>query len=184
MPTRVTRDGDRWSNADDDPVEIQDADPSWPARFEAEAAVIRAALGNRLTYAVHHVGSTAVPGLAAKPIIDIVLEVADNACWPSLIPPLQGLGYVYWDANPDRSKMFFVKGMPPFGTGRTHHIHVHAPDAVGPALRFRDFLITHPEEAARYESLKRELAATFPKDRERYTKAKSQFVRSVIGSSD
>ncbi len=181
MSTRVTHDGERWSNADqDDPVEIHPPDPSWPARFEAEAAAIRSVLGERFTYAVHHVGSTAVPGLAAKPIIDIVLEVADRACWASLVEPFQGLGYVYWDTNPDTSKMFFVKGKPPFGTGRTHHLHVHTPDAVADILRFRDHLIAHPEEAARYEALKRELAARFPKDRDGYTKAKREFVHAVL----
>ena len=64
-----------------------------------------------------------MPGLAAKPIIDIVLEVPDRAAWPSLIEPLQRLAYVHWAENPDTTKMFFVKGMPPFGTGRTHHVH-------------------------------------------------------------
>ena len=180
MTAKVTHDGERWSNAADDQIELSPSDASWPARFTAEAAAIRAALGDRFAYDVHHIGSTAVPGLAAKPIIDIVLEVADREVWPSLVEPLHRLGYVYWAENPDATKMFFVKGMPPFGTGRTHHIHVHTPDAVEPVLRFRDYLTAHPEEARRYEELKRELAAKFQLDRDRYTKAKESFVREVL----
>jgi GrpB-like predicted nucleotidyltransferase (UPF0157 family) len=76
--------------------------------------------------------------------------------------------------------MFFVKGMPPFGTRRTHHIHVHTPDAVAPVVRFRDHLIAHPQDATRYAALKRELAARHPADRDAYTKAKTEFVRDVL----
>ncbi|MBZ5537557.1 MAG: GrpB family protein [Acidobacteriia bacterium] len=163
-----------------DTIAITPADQSWPAQFDAEAAAIQSELGQAFVYAIHHVGSTAVPGLAAKPIIDIVLEVADRECWSLLIEPLQRIGYVYWDQNPDEGEMFFVKGMPPFGTGRTHHIHVLAPDAIGSQLRFRDYLIAHPDEAARYERLKRELAVRLTNDRDGYTKAKSEFVEHVL----
>jgi GrpB-like predicted nucleotidyltransferase (UPF0157 family) len=176
----LTHDGTRWSNAEHDRVEIVPYDPDWSARFAAEAAAIRAALGEGFAYALHHVGSTAVPGLAAKPIVDIVLEVADRDRWPSLVPPLAGLGYVWWAENPDTSKMFFVKGMPPFGARRTHHIHVHGPDAIGDVLRFRDHLVAHPEDAARYAALKRDLAARHPTDRDAYTNAKAEFVHDVL----
>ena len=180
MTAHVTHDGTRWSNAAADVVRIEPSDPSWPSRFAAEAALIRAALGDGFVYVVHHVGSTAVPGLAAKPIIDIVLEVPDRDVWPALIEPLQRLEYVHWAENPDRTKMFFVKGMPPFGTGRTHHVHVHTSDAVAPIVGFRDYLVAHPEEAERYERLKRDLATRFPTDREGYTKAKEEFVREAL----
>jgi len=180
MTATVTHDGERWSNADDDAIEIVPNDASWPARFMAEAAAIRSALGNGLVYSLHHVGSTAVPGLAAKPIIDIILEVPDRDSWPSLIGPLQRLGYVYWAENPDKTKMFLVKGMPPFGTGRTHHIHVHTPDAVEPVIRFRDHLRANPDDARRYGALKRELAAKFATDREGYTSGKDRFVQDVL----
>jgi GrpB-like predicted nucleotidyltransferase (UPF0157 family) len=76
--------------------------------------------------------------------------------------------------------MFFVQGMPPFGTGRTHHVHVHTPDAVAPLLRFRDHLIAHPDDARRYGDLKRRLAVEFPTDREAYTNAKTAFVREAL----
>jgi len=179
-PAGVTRDGTRWSNAEQDRVEIEPYDPAWPACFEAEAAAIRAALGDGFAYEIFHIGSTAVPSLAAKPIIDIILAVPDRERWPSLILPLAGLGFVYWAENPDTSKMFFVKGMPPFGIRRTHHIHVHTPEAVAPLVRFRDHLIAHPEDTARYAALKRDLAARYPTDRDAYTKAKTEFVRDVL----
>jgi GrpB-like predicted nucleotidyltransferase (UPF0157 family) len=178
--SEVTHDGTRWSNAEEDRVEIVPYDPSWPVRFESEATAIRAALGDGFAYTVLHVGSTAVPSLAAKPIIDILLEVADRTRWPSLVAPLAGLGFVYWAENPDTRKMFFVKGMPPFGAGRTHHVHVHTPDATAALIRFRDHLRTHPEDAARYAALKRELAMRHPTDRDAYTQAKAAFVHAVL----
>ena len=96
------------------------------------------------------------------------------------VGPLQRLGYVYWAENPDKTKMFLVKGMPPFGTGRTHHIHVHTPDAVEPVIRFRDHLRANPDDARHYEALKRELAAKFATDREGYTSGKDRFVQDVL----
>jgi GrpB-like predicted nucleotidyltransferase (UPF0157 family) len=177
---RITHDGTRWSNAAEDPIEIVAYDPAWPARFEAEATAIRAALGGDFPYAIEHVGSTAVPGLAAKPIIDIVLIVPERERWPALITPLARLGYVYWDGNPDTTKMFFVKGMPPFGTGRTHHVHVHLPDALERLVRFRDLLRADAAEAARYAELKRALASEHRTDRDAYTKAKAAFVAAAL----
>jgi GrpB-like predicted nucleotidyltransferase (UPF0157 family) len=183
MTNKVTHEGGRWSNLDNDIVEIWPPDASWPVRFAEEANAIRSALGERFAYSIHHVGSTAVPGLAAKPIVDIILEVPNRDSWAMLIGPLQQIGYTYWYENPDKNKMFFVKGMPPFGTGRTHHIHVQIPDSVEPVLRFRDYLIGHPEEAKRYDDLKRQLATKFARDREGYTRAKDGFVQEVLRKS-
>jgi GrpB-like predicted nucleotidyltransferase (UPF0157 family) len=178
--TRITHDGTRWSNAAEDPIEIAAYDPTWPARFEAEAAAIRGALGNAFPHAIEHVGSTAVPGLAAKPIIDIVLIVPERERWPALVALLARLGYVFWDGNPDPTKMFFVKGMPPFGGGRTHHVHVQTAEAAAPTIRFRDLLRADPAEAARYGDLKRELAVAFRTDRDAYTRAKTAYVLEVL----
>ena len=180
MSLQVTHDGQRWSNAESDRIELCPYNPSWPVRFAEEAAAIQSVLMNGFPYILEHVGSTAIPGLVAKPIIDIVLLVPDRERWPSLIEPLQRLGYVYWAENPDKSKMFFVKGMPPFGAGRTHHVHVHIPANARAKVCFRDYLIEHPEEAMRYAALKRELAARFPTDRDAYTQGKAEFVREVL----
>ena len=172
------------NNAAQDTIELSEPDPCWPELFACEAEALRAALGQSCRYTIHHVGSTAVPGLAAKPIIDIILEVPDRQSWPTLIAPLLQLGYVHWEDNPDTSTMFFVKGMPPFGSGRTHHIHVHTPNATQPVLRFRDYLIAHPTEAARYEALKRELARKYPQDREAFTTAKTTYIQHVLRKAE
>jgi len=184
MSLQVTYDGQRWSNAESDRIEICSYSPSWPARFAEEAAAIHRVLGDGFSYSLEHVGSTAVPGLVAKPIIDIVIIVPDRERWLFLIEPLQRLGYVYWADNPDKSKMFFVKGMSPFGTGRTHHVHVHTPADARATLCFRDYLVGHPEEAVRYAALKRELAARFPTDRDAYTQSKAEFVREMLQKAE
>jgi GrpB-like predicted nucleotidyltransferase (UPF0157 family) len=150
----VTRDGQGWSNADQDRVELVDYDPHWPALFEAEAIRIRAALSRILPFQLEHFGSTTIPGLAAKPIIDIMLIATEQSYWTRLIEPAQGLGYVFWAENPRQDRMFFVKGMPPFGERRTHHLHVRTPSDAETALLFRDHLRHYPTDLARYASLK------------------------------
>ncbi|MFI5325812.1 MAG: GrpB family protein [Candidatus Rokuibacteriota bacterium] len=176
----VTHDGKRWSNADQDRVEdLLAYDPTWPAQYDAEARAIRAALTGDADFELVHFGSTAIPGLAAKPIIDIMLISADQSGWPALIEPIEGLGYVFWAENPRRDRLFFVKGMPPFGTQRTHHVHVRTPEDARVALVFRDYLRHHPEEAARYAELKRELAARYPIDRDAYTEGKARYVDNI-----
>ena len=176
----VTHDGQGWSNADQDRVELVDYDPRWPALFKAEARRIRAALSSILTFTLEHFGSTAIPGLAAKPIIDVMLISTDQAHWTRLIEPIHGLGYVFWAENPRQDRMFFVKGMPPFGERRTHHIHVRTPSDAETALLFRDHLRRHPEDLARYATLKRDLATRHTTDRDAYTEGKSQFVDEIV----
>lgn len=176
----VTHDGKGWSNAEQDRVELVTYDPRWPAQYEAEASAIQAALDGLADFELAHFGSTAIPGLAAKPIIDIMLVSADRASWPALVEPIKGLGYVFWEDNPDRDRLFFVKGMPPFGTGRTHHLHVRTPEDARAALLFREYLRQHPDEAARYGALKRELAARYPTDRDAYTEGKGRYVDDIV----
>jgi GrpB-like predicted nucleotidyltransferase (UPF0157 family) len=135
-----------------------------------------------LVFGLEHFGSTAIPGLAAKPIIDILIAVRSLAdARATFVSALRKLDYVYWADNPKRDRMFFVKGMPPFGSGRSHHVHVTEPDGeLWRRLAFRDYLRVHPEEAAIYEQLKRRLAAEHPTDREAYTDAKSAYVEAVM----
>ena len=179
----MTHDGQRWSNAAEDRVALGAYDPRWPALFEAEAERLRIALAGTVDFRLDHFGSTAIPGLAAKPIIDIMVTVADQAAWPRLIEPIKGLGYVFWADNPRRDRMFFVKGMPPFGTGRTHHVHVRTPADAHAAILFRDYLRRHPEEASRYAALKRELAERHSTDRDAYTDGKAGFVEDILAES-
>jgi GrpB-like predicted nucleotidyltransferase (UPF0157 family) len=113
-----------------DEIEIIEYDPRWPALFAEEAALLRAALDPDLVVGLEHFGSTAIPGLAAKPIIDILVAVRSLAeARRSAIEPLQRLGYVFWTENPKADRMFFVKGMSPFGERWTHHVHFTEPTA-------------------------------------------------------
>ena len=163
-------------------VAVEPADPKWPALYVKEVEAIRASLGPdgpRLQF--EHVGSTAVPGLAAKPIIDLLLIPTDGT-WPreTIRAALATLNYVFWENNPDPHHLFFVKGMPPFGTRRTHHVHVRPPVSAAPILAFRDRLRARPDVAHAYEALKRELANHFPTDREAYTRGKDRFVACAL----
>jgi GrpB-like predicted nucleotidyltransferase (UPF0157 family) len=176
----VTHDGKRWSNADQGRVELVAYDPSWPSRYETEARAIRAAHAGLTPFDLVHFGSTAIPGRAANPIIAIMLVSGDPSAWPALIEPLERLGYVFWADNPRRDRLFFVKGMPPFGTQRTHHVHVRAPADASTALVFCEYLRRHPGEAARYAALKRELTARHATDRDTYTEGKARYADDIV----
>jgi GrpB-like predicted nucleotidyltransferase (UPF0157 family)/GNAT superfamily N-acetyltransferase len=162
------------------PVFLVPYDESWPAEFETERAAIGAAVGERIL-AVEHFGSTAIAGMMAKPIIDIMVLVADITVAPSLFDPLELLGYHYFphDEEVTPERRWFCK---PSRVHRTHHLHVV--EANSPrqrdSLAFRDFLRGHPSDADRYLSLKRELAARFPDDREAYTGGKAEFIRGIL----
>jgi len=165
-----------------DHVEIVPYDPVWATLFIVEAERLRTALDPGQVLGIEHFGSTAVPGLAAKPIIDILIAVRSLAlAKTTMVQPIVALGYVYWADNPKTDRMFFVKGMPPYGERRTHHVHITEPDGEmwRRRLAFRDYLRADPGEARRYEALKRDLAARFPTDRERYTDAKTEYVEAA-----
>jgi GrpB-like predicted nucleotidyltransferase (UPF0157 family) len=165
-----------------DEVEVVNYDPRWPALFEEEAKRLRAVLDPSLILGLEHFGSTAVRGLSAKPIIDILIAVRSlTQAQASFVEALQNLDYVYWAENPRQDRMFFVKGMPPFGSRRSHHVHVTEPDGeMWQRLAFRDYLRAHPEEAQTYQRLKKRLAAEHRADREAYTDAKSAYIESVM----
>ncbi|CAN7234103.1 GrpB family protein [Pseudomonas sp. TUM22785] len=175
-----TFDGTRWSNADSDRIEVVDPNPEWPQRYREEAAAISDALGIR-GLRLEHYGSTSVPGLAAKPIIDILLLPPPDYDWQRLVAPLEALGYQFWRDNPATDRMFFVKGMPPKGTGRTHHVHVMTQANAVRHLLFRDHLRAHPEDAAEYARVKRQLAERHPTDRDAYTAGKDEVVGAILG---
>lgn len=181
MTSAITRGETGWSNAAEDRVELVEPDKSWREQFKSEAAAIRLALGVVDGIRLEHFGSTAVPNLWAKPIIDILLIYPKHEEWPRLREPLESLGYAYWAENPRKDQMFFVKGMPPFGTGRTHHVHVRLPGDAERELLFRDRLRSEPSIAREYEQLKRRLAQRHPKDRDAYTAGKTEFVARIVG---
>ncbi len=164
-------------------VVVVDYDPRWPSQYEEEKDRILGAIGD-VTVAIEHIGSTAVPGLGAKPIIDIMVAVSRLGDAERCIEPLQEIGYEYVpeynDVIPERR--YFHKGPP---GARTYHLHmVELTSGFWERhLLFRDFLRTHPEEARRYHQLKKELAAKFGSDRDGYTEAKTSFIESVIAKS-
>ena len=176
MPVR--HNGQQWSNAAKDTIEIADPDLSWPDQFAAEARAIAKAL-RPLEPQIEHFGSTAIPNLPAKPIIDILIILDDISVWPRLLAPLSSLGYLFWAENPRTDRMFLVKGMPPFGRRRSHHVHVRT-TADTTELVFRDWLRGHPADAVQYAKVKRELAERFKSDREAYTAAKGEFIQQIL----
>jgi GrpB-like predicted nucleotidyltransferase (UPF0157 family) len=165
-----------------DEIELAAYDPRWPAEFAAEEARIRAILPSKLVLAIEHFGSTAIPGLAAKPIIDILIAVTSLAeAREHAIPPLEAMGYSYWRENPKTDRLFLVKGLPPRADRRTHHIHMTQTNSeLWQRLLFRDYLRLHPVEARTYEQLKRILAANYHEDREAYTAAKTDYIQEVM----
>lgn len=157
-------------------MEIVLYDPKWPAKFEAEKTTIQDALG-ALAIEVCHVGSTAVPGLAAKPIIDILVASESLADRDSVGRSLSPLGYVNVPYDGDDERLFFRKGVP-----RAYHVHIVRLNSwtYWKTLIFRDILISSPELRTEYERLKRELATRFRDDREAYTDAKSEFIEREV----
>ena len=168
-----------------DEIHLESYDTRWPTRFEAEATLLRSLLPPTHRLRIEHFGSTAVPGLAAKPVIDILVAVRSlEAAIDEAIPLLESVGYSFWRDNPDKTRLFLVKGLPPSAPQRTHHLHIAESDSdLWERLLFRDYLRAHPDEAARYAALKRELAASFPDDREAYTQGKSQYIAGVMASA-
>lgn len=159
------------------PIEIVPYSPEWPARFESEAALLGVALAQWLVADLEHIGSTAVSGLAAKPIIDIMGPVANLQDSVAAIGMARRLGYRYFPYRPELMH-WFCKPSPEF---RTHHLHPvpHDSPLWHDRLAFRDALRGDPKLAAKYCELKRQLAAEHRLDREAYTDGKSSFVRAV-----
>ncbi len=164
------------------PIDIVDYSPEWPGSFRAVAEPLRIALGET-ALRIDHIGSTAIPGLAAKPIIDIQVSVASFEPFDPICRPLKRLGYVWRADNPDRTKRYFRE---PPGSPRTHvHVHVreHGSWSERFALLFRDYLRSRPDLADRYAAVKRDLAERYRDDRSGYTDAKNPFIWAVTAEA-
>jgi GrpB-like predicted nucleotidyltransferase (UPF0157 family) len=159
------------------PVRIVLYQDRWPVQFAEIGTGLRAMLGER-AMRIDHIGSTAVSGLAAKPIIDVQISVGDFEPLESLVEAIESLGYVFNPENPDRTKRYFRDAR----DGQHVHIHVRRTGSWAEqfALLFRDYLRSHPEDAAAYGTLKMRLAETFGNDREGYTEAKTEFIFRTI----
>ena len=153
-------------------IRIADYDAAWPERFERERARLSSALGTT-ALDIQHIGSTAVPGLAAKPIVDIVVVVADPEDEPAFVPALEAAGYVLRVREPGH-RMFRTPE-------RDVHVHLwpERPE-VERQIAFRDRLRASPEDRAAYERLKRELAERDWDDVNHYADAKSELIAAIL----
>jgi GrpB-like predicted nucleotidyltransferase (UPF0157 family) len=160
----------------DGPIHLAPYDPAWPGLFLREAARIRGALGGRVLL-LEHVGSTSVPGLAAKPAIDILLVVPDSSAEAAYVPPLEAAGYELVIREPDWHEHRMLKG-------RARKVQVHVFSPASPEIRrmlaFRDRLRSHEDERAAYEAMKRELAARTWEYAQGYADAKSEIVEAIV----
>ena len=162
------------------PIRIEPYDPRWPSMFEEDKRKILEAVGEYVT-AVEHIGSTSVPGLAAKPIIDVMVAIRSLSDAPACVAPLAAIGYEYGPEHeaimPERR--YFRRGPSGFST---HHLHMveRSSEFWEVHLLFRDYLRAHAGAAAEYEKLKRQLAAAHGSDRGAYTDAKTDFIESCV----
>jgi GrpB-like predicted nucleotidyltransferase (UPF0157 family) len=172
------------------PVIVVPYDPGWPASFESLRTVLAAALGE-IARAIHHVGSTAVPGLPAKPILDVDVEITSRRDLPETVHRLGLLGYrAAGDLGIPGREAYDRSGpdVPRDGSGRSwpeHHLYVCASDVteLRRHLLLRDFLRANPARAAEYAALKRTLAVRFREDREAYAEGKSELIASMLADA-
>jgi GrpB-like predicted nucleotidyltransferase (UPF0157 family) len=159
-----------------DTIHLADYDPSWPLLYDAEAAKIRAALGED-AIVLEHVGSTSIPGLCAKPLIDIVLGVADSADETSYVPALTAQGYRLHLREPDWAQHRVMKGdLPPVNL----HVFTAGSGEITRMLAFRDRCRNDPDERRLYEEAKRALAAQTWRHVQHYANAKGDVVEAII----
>lgn len=157
-------------------VQVVDYDPEWPLLFEREAARVRAALGDRVL-SLEHVGSTSVPGLAAKPKIDIQLVVANSADEPAYVPALQAAGYRLQIREPDWHEHRMFKGP---DTDINLHVYSLGCPEIERVLLFRNWLRNNPSDLQLYERTKRELARQNWKYMQNYADAKTAVVQEIL----
>jgi GrpB-like predicted nucleotidyltransferase (UPF0157 family) len=164
-----------------DPVTITPYDPEWPGMFNRLGQMLRDALGD-LALRIDHIGSTSIPGLAAKPIIDVQISVASFEPLNAYRIPLEGLGFVFRSANPELTKRYFREKP---GERRTH-IHVRQLGSFSQQfpLLFRDYMRIHPEEVKSYAEQKYKLADKHTNDRVGYAEAKDPFIWQIVAKAD
>ncbi len=157
-------------------VRVVPYSPDWPRLFEEEKAHLLSVIGDYVLD-IQHVGSTSIPGMPAKPILDIGIAVRNFEEARVCIPPIEGLGYEYRGEFGIPRRHYFTKGEP-----RTHHIHMNEATSQdwNRQITFRDYLRQHLELAQEYAELKLELAQRYPNDRDAYLDGKTAFVERVL----
>lgn len=160
-------------------VSLALAHDAWAAAYELERVKIAAVLGEHMI-GIEHVGSTSIPGVPAKPILDILVGVHGFDEARACVPPMIGIGYNYRGENGIARRHYFVKGDP-----RTHHVHMVEvqSDDWNVTLRFRDLLRMDPDLANKFAREKERLAHVYSDDREGYQREKGKVVESILGRS-
>lgn len=160
------------------PVYIEAYDPSWPEKFLEEKVLLQAVLAPWLAGEIEHIGSTSVPDLPAKPILDIGAPVLSLEASKGAIEAVAPLSYCYFPYKADQMHWFCK----PSDLERTHHLHIVPADSPywRDRLLFRDYLRAHPAAAEAYAALKRELAEAHRNDREAYTDLKGPFIQAIL----
>lgn len=161
-------------------IEIKDYDPAWLTRFAEQRDRLADLLAPWLAAPIEHIGSTSVPGLRAKPIVDILAPVRSLAARAAMVDALSADGWLYWPDDPNSAeRLWFLRPKP---EERTHHLQVveHGSPKARAVLAFRDALRANSALAREYEDLKLRLARQFPEDRDAYTDAKADFVAHVV----
>ena len=157
-------------------IEVVPYDPNWKKKYIEESSKIQDILNNEIV-GIFHIGSTAIPGIHAKPVIDILIEVKDIENIDKYNEKLHELGYISKGEFGIEGRRFFLKG--PYD--RTHHLHIFEkgdPEIIK-HLNFRDYMIYHPETAKDYEKLKKDLSLKFRYDNEGYCNGKDEFIKDI-----
>lgn len=160
-------------------IRIVEYDPDWHSKFERHARIITGAIGDSILR-IEHIGSTSVPGLAAKPIIDILVVLPDSANESAYLSQLEAVGYTLRVREPDWNEHRMFRTL-----DRDVHIHIYSAGCpeIGRNLTFRDRLRRSAEDRKRYEQVKRELAAKDWPDMNAYALAKTEVVESIIAAA-
>lgn len=163
--------------SNEEEIHLEPYDPNWAAKFESEKLLVLDVLGSWIKGGVHHVGSTAVDGLVAKPIVDIMVGVENLEKAKECIPLLENIQYNYFPYKPDQMH-WFCKPSP---SHREFHLYLIEPTHSEwiARLAFRDYLRKHSDVAQEYVLQKTKLAKEFINDREAYTQGKSDFIKSI-----
>ncbi|RSK27165.1 GrpB family protein [Bacillus sp. HMF5848] len=157
-------------------VEVVPYKEEWKTLFEMESKNIKGIFKEHIVN-VYHIGSTAIPNINAKPVIDIMAEVYDICVVDNFNVEMEKLGYKAHGEHGIRKRRFYSKG----GDARTHHVHIFEKESVeiNRHLTFRDYMIAHPEDAIKYSELKQELAHKFSTNIDKYIEGKDSFIKAI-----
>ena len=164
----------------DQPIELVDYDPTWSARFVEQKTRLTMILNPWLAREIEHIGSTSVPGLRSKPIVDILAPVHSLAASRAAMPILEGDGWLFWPDDPNQDyRLWFLRPNP---TARTHHLQIiqHNHPSFRALIVFRDVLRRDVKARAAYSALKADLANEHQSDRNAYSNAKTEFVQAIL----